>query len=187
MKYEIKIEGLKGVVHDQRPLPKDEELSKLGLDTGKRLKEKEKTWPMYRREIHDATYKNGRGYYLPSVWFSAALVEGGKEVPKGARGSYSKTISRKGLFLEDEIPFEFKKEKNNGFDFAFFKCWTKTGNLRIRALFKNWKATVQYQTGEDLPEQIVKRCWQEAGCVGVGASRRYGYGKFKVVSFKKIK
>ncbi len=135
-------------------------------------------------EAEKACYRNEQGQvFIPSTHFKGAMIKSGVDYTYKGKKTYKEYIKAGIFILENEIILTPQEYTISNLPVVI----SRSRIMRSRPEFKKWECEFTLEIADDaLDYRIVKEILEMAGKYkGVGDFRPE-YGRFEVVSFKKI-
>lgn len=191
IKAKVEIEGLKPFLHHAFPINALSGTKSKGGSTGNNESEWKDTVRM------DANRK----LYVQDICVKNSIAAGGKEIKVGRGNIYNKVLSTLDVVDTDNGKIYTGlhcPEEPSSLDHLpvyldmrpVINPMTKGRNLRYRIAMKaGWKITFVLQWDDRIAStDQIRMCVENAGMFqGLGDGRKLGFGRFKLISFEKLK
>jgi len=154
------------------------------IETDASISKKKKKVYVPAEEAEKVCYRTEDGkIYIPSTHFKGAMVKSGVDFIYSGRKTYKEYIKSGIFFLEQEIILTPQEYTISNLPVVI----SRSRVMRSRPEFKEWECSFTIEViNEDLDKTVLKEILESAGKYkGVGDFRPE-YGRFEVVSFKKI-
>lgn len=180
-KYHAVIHGERPLLHNQYPMPTAESAGKKSrhgtafnaiVDARKCL---------YLKPDSDVPYQ-------PAIHIEGAMIKGATQIQWKGKKTFKDIVAQNVIISPREIPFKVPADAKYVVDVTTCVIPATRGRVPVaRPRWDDWEFEfdILNSNPEDLDVNTCKNILEEAGKVGIGTFR-LKYGKFKVVSFKKV-